>query len=728
MSAVQQREIYCVLACFFFVSSSLYAEDIRLTVIHSNDLYGQLTQRSGRGGMAARVGFIRKLLASENVVVLDAGNALGPNALSQFDEGATMCAAMNRAEYAAMVVGNQDLSLGWDVLEARQKEIVFPMLAANLVRKDGGTPPLPGYTMAEAGEVQVGIIGVLEPQVSTKINPGHLSGLKIVDPVPAVDSLAAVLRGKKAQCIVVLAHMDEANVLDLARRVKGVDLIVASGFHDLNRSSRVPSIIRLVNGLTIVITPSYGISIGRVVLHLSSDTRGNMKVVDVSAEQIPVDRAVEGDAETERLVNNLRQRYEQVANQRIGRIAGKTYRDQGRVVAGVMRRHLNGEVGIINRGGLGRVPSNRVLKVEHIDHLIPFDDRLVKMKLTGAQLLSIARRSQNAPREEMRLIFSGLEKNTINGRPIQKDEWYRVAVTEFLANGGDGYSAFRKGKNVVFTNIALRPLLVAVLRDTQTVLTSSDGEVPATNDIWHVHWRVKGAFNQNYIDGTALFYRKQKERVSFLSGKTNLAWHTRIDWQIVRDMEKRVFTLDQSLVFGQVGTTFGDLALSGDQLETDVIYRYRRKTVADPFVSAGYSTALREVEGQRPKLLRGSAGFQRRFGRRLTVRLGVRTQRDLAIDANDIGVEVNLDYRRSLGSGKLRSRLRSFTGFADRQVVSLENYNTLAFPLVGTLSLSVQQSNFLYRVNRIGNTPVEGIANRWNLTLGLVYDLGWKWY
>lgn len=89
---------------------------------------------------------------------------------------------------------------------------------------------------------------------------------------------------------------------------------------------------------------------------------------------------------------------------------------------------------------------------------------------------------------------------------------------------------------------------------------------------------------------------------------------------------------------------------------------------------------------------------------------------------------MNLDYRRSLGSGKLRSRLRSFTGFTDRHVVSLENYNTLTFPLVGTLSLSVQQSNFLYRVNKIRNTPVDGIANRWNLTLGLVYDLGWKWY
>ena len=728
MSAVPMRSFYFVLVGFLFFSSSLYAEDIRLTVIHSNDVSGQLMRRGDRGGMAARVGLIRKLQTSEPAIVLDAGDALGPNAMSRFDAGATMCAAMNRANYAAMTVGNHDLSLGWDVLETRQKEIDFPMLAANLVRKDGGKPPLPGYTLVKAGDVQAGIIGVLGPQVAHKINPGHLSGLRVGDPVKVVDSLAVVLRAKKAQCVIVLAHMDETSALNFAREVEGVDLVVAGGFSDLDRGLQVPGLIRLVNGLTLVVTPSNGVSIGRVELHLAPDTQGNMKVVDVSAEQIPVDRSVERDPEVEQLVNDLRQRYEQVANQRIGRIAGKTYRDQGRIVTGLMRRYLDGEVGIINRGGLGLVPSNRVLKVGHIDHLIPFDDRLVKMRLTGAQLLSIFRRSQNALGEDAQLIFSGLKKNTINGRPIQKNELYRVVVVEFLANGGDGYGEFRKGTDVVFTGMPLRQMVVYALRDTQAVLVPRKFATLRSDGIWHMNWTVKGAFNRNYIDGTTLAYRAERERVSFLSGRTSLAWNTTMNLMVVRDMGKQLLTLDQSLVIGQVGTAFDNLTRSEDQMETDLIYRYRTQSVADPFVLAGYSTALREVEGQRPRLLRGSMGFQRRFGRRLIVRLGARGQRDLAVDANDIGAEVYLDYRQSLGSGKLRSRLRSFTGFTDRHVVSLENYNSLAFPLVGELSLSVQQNNFLYRVNRIGNTPVDGIANRWNLTLGLVYDLGWKWY
>ena len=697
-------------------------------MIHSNDLYGQLIPKNGRGGLAARVGLIRKLQTSEPAIVLDAGDALGPNAMSRFDAGATMCAAMNRANYAAMAVGNHDLSLGWDVLAERQKETDFPMLAANLVRRDGGKPPLRGYTLVKVGDVQVGIIGVLGPEVAQRIDPGHLAGLRVGDPVKVVDSLAVVLREKKAQCVIILAHIDETSALNFAREVEGVDLVVAGGFSDLDRGLQVPGLIRLVNGLTLVVTPSNGMSVGRVVLHLSSDTQGDMKVVDVSAEQIPVDRSVASDPETERLINDLRQRYKKATEQRIGQISGKTHRDQGRVVTGVMRRYLNSEVGIINRGGLGLVPSNRVLKVGHIDHLIPFDDRLVKMRLTGAQLLSIFRRSQNALGEDARLIFSGLGKNTINGRPIQKDELYRVTVVEFLANGGDGYGEFRKGTDVVFTGMPLRQMVVYALRDTQAVLAPDDFTSLRSNGIWHMNWTVKGAFNRNYIDGTTLTYREQKERVSFLSGKTSLAWHTTMNLMVIRDMGKPVLTLEQSLAIGQVGTAFDNLTRSEDQLETDLIYRYRTQSVADPFVLAGYSTALSRVDGQRPKLLRGSMGFRRRFGRTFTIRLGVRGQRDLAIDATDLGLEVSLNYRRSLGSGNFRSRLRSFTGFTERHVVSLENYNSLTFPLVGALNLSVQQNNFLYRVDRIGNTPVDGIANRWDLTLGLVYDLGWKWY
>ena len=69
-----------------------------------------------------------------------------------------------------------------------------------------------------------------------------------------------------------------------------------------------------------------------------------------------------------------------------------------------------------------------------------------------------------------------------------------------------------------------------------------------------------------------------------------------------------------------------------------------------------------------------------------------------------------------------------FFGLTDRKVISIENYNTLSFPLAGSLSLSVRQNNFIYRVDKIRGVPVSGTAFRTDLTVGLAYGLDWKWF
>jgi hypothetical protein len=60
-------------------------------------------------------------------------------------------------------------------------------------------------------------------------------------------------------------------------------------------------------------------------------------------------------------------------------------------------------------------------------------------------------------------------------------------------------------------------------------------------------------------------------------------------------------------------------------------------------------------------------------------------------------------------------------------VVSIENYNTLTFPLLGDVRLNIRQNNFPYRVNRLGGVATEGVAVRTIITVGFAYGLNWKW-
>ena len=708
------------------------ADEAVLTVLHSNDVYGQLTRRDGQGGMAARVQIMRDLSQTGVVVVLDAGDALSPDPLSRFDGGATMVAAMRRAGVGALAVGNHDLSLGWEVLAARQAEAGFPFLAANLSRRDGRAPPLPGHVLLQAGDLKVGVLGVLAPGQGERIDPKIMEGLALTDPVRAADISARALREEGAACVIALVHMTETEALSFARRVADVDLVVAGGFDGLDRPDRVPGLVRLLNQTAVVTTPRYGLFLGRVDLRVRIDEDGRARVVGVSSEHIPIDASVAEDLETARMIADMERRYERVAGQRIGRIMAETVEAQGTIVAGLMRRHTRSEVGIVNQGGLVRVPPGQGLQVRDVDRFIRFDSHIANMTLTGEQLKAIAARSQRAGRPEARLIFVGFDpkEGAVNGRPVQNDERYRVATVGFLADGGDGYVEFRQGAGVAHTGISVRSLVVAALQDTSVALVIDDFSGRDHRGVWRANWGVEGAFNRNYIDGTTRAYRAERELVSFLSGETSVAWNASMVGVLAHARSRHLYLFENRVAFGQVGATFGDLDKSQDQVDADVTYSYRAPNwLANPFVSAGYSTAIASTDGQRPKLARGSTGFQKRFGGTLSARLGARAQRDFSADQSDLGVELGLDLRRSLGArGRLHSRMRSFLGLTDRRVVSLENYNTLNFPLAGSLSLAIRQNNFVYRVNKIRDVPMDGVAVRWDLTLGLVYDLGWKWY
>ena len=60
--------------------------------------------------MAARVHLIRAYREAGPTLVLDAGDAFGPNPLSGFDQGKTMVGLMREAGYTAMTPGNHEFT------------------------------------------------------------------------------------------------------------------------------------------------------------------------------------------------------------------------------------------------------------------------------------------------------------------------------------------------------------------------------------------------------------------------------------------------------------------------------------------------------------------------------------------------------------------------------------------------------------------------------------------
>ena len=197
----------------------------------------------------------------------------------------------------------------------------------------------------------------------------------------------------------------------------------------------------------------------------------------------------------------------------------------------------------------------------------------------------------------------------------------------------------------------------------------------------------------------------------------------------VYDHGKKIWLFENRAEFGQIGSTFGNLEKSSDSFESDLSFRYRVIDLnVDPFVSAGFSTSFRKNMKKRPLIIRSSLGFHRRIFPGMIGRIGGRAQRDFLVQKTDLGLVISIEGHYNIGPrGRLKSKTKSFWGFTDRRVVSIENYNAVLFPLIGSLSLSIRQNNFIYQVSQIGGLNISGNAFRSDLTIGFVYGSNWKW-
>jgi len=680
---------------------------------------------------------IRQLTEGHPSVVVDAGDALAPGTLATWDQGAVMASAMRRAGYTAMTPGNHDFSYGLEVLERRRFEAGMSLLAANVTTKGASQLTLEATRMVDAGGVKIGLFGILSPEVGRKMNPKLSVSLAFGDALASATEAVQSLRESGADYVVGLVHMSEQEAMDLAQKTDGLDLIVAGGYGAMDRASRVPHLTRLVNGVHVVTTPRSGPYVGLVEVRFEAvdgraDEAGDRSyyIDRVDADLVTVDESVPDDPTVGSLVQRLEMLYAAETGEVLGRIEGGTLGAQGQAIANLMRMHTKSEVGIVNLGAFRGAVKRDTLYLRDVDRFIRFDDTLVEMDLTGSQLKAIAKRSQGASAGG-KLALSGvdLKRMTVNDRPIQDNEPYRVVTVEFLAEGGDGYAGFKKGERIQRTGISVRSLTIAGLKAWGTLSATSFQDLDRRG-IWRSGWAIEGAFRRNYIDATTLDYRSQGERVSFLSGETSVAWNTASRFFLGHEVGQHVFLFENANDFGQIGNTFGDLETSTDRMDADLTYRYRiRNLKIDPFASAGISTAFHKEDDKRPFLLRMSAGFQFQAFRGAVIRFAGRAQRDYSNDEDDYGAEIGMTYQTQFRDGiRFRSDFKSFFGLSNRKVVSIENYNTLSVPLVSGLSLYVRQNNFAYRVNLIKDLPQTGTAVRTDLTVGFSYALDWKWF
>jgi 2',3'-cyclic-nucleotide 2'-phosphodiesterase (5'-nucleotidase family) len=123
------------------------------------------------------------------------------------------------------------------------------------------------------------------------------------------------------------------------------------------------------------------------------------------------------------------------------------------------------DVAVFNKGGLRNSLPKGNITVGNIFELMPFDNELVLLQLSGKQFADMMYKiidKGGIPIGGFRMTIKGtkFENVTVNGEPFDESKNYWVITSDYLANGGDSYVFFKNALYRKNLNLLLRDIII----------------------------------------------------------------------------------------------------------------------------------------------------------------------------------------------------------------------------------------------------------------------------
>lgn len=128
------------------------------------------------------------------------------------------------------------------------------------------------------------------------------------------------------------------------------------------------------------------------------------------------------------------------------------------------------DVAYVNYGGLRSSLPKGNITVERIFELMPFENEIVLVKMTGQSITLMAEKIAGRGGEGVAGMKLGIRGGKVSSltteeKPIDPTAYYWVVTNDYVANGGDQMSMFLNPVERINTSIKIRDLLILALGD-----------------------------------------------------------------------------------------------------------------------------------------------------------------------------------------------------------------------------------------------------------------------
>ncbi|MGE7390968.1 bifunctional metallophosphatase/5'-nucleotidase [Streptomyces sp. NPDC004126] len=386
----------------------------------------------------------------------------------------------------------------------------FQYLAANVTDEKTKRPLMSPTFIWKKGEVKIGFIGVTLEGTPDVVSAEGVKGLKFGDEVETINKYAAELNKQGVKSIVALIHEGglPANgaynydcdvpgagagisgaIVDIAKNVDPkVDALVTGHTHQAY-SCNIPD--PAGNPRTVTSAASYGRLFTDTTLTYDRATKDIVRTPALSPK--PVNKLVGREqpkaADMSELITRWKALAAPVANRPMGYISAdipgrgseSPEKPLGDLIADAQLEATapadkgGAQLAIMNPGGIradlaykaAGDEGDGVVTYGESYTVQPFNNLMNVVDLTGAQLITALQQqvsgTVNGPNPKILQVSKGftytldmtktgadrivVDSVKLNGAAIDPAKTYRVAMNEFLAGGGDGFTVLKEHKN-----------------------------------------------------------------------------------------------------------------------------------------------------------------------------------------------------------------------------------------------------------------------------------------
>lgn len=509
---------------------------LKIVTIFTNDIHGGIDRSEasfinpdfppmlGGGAVAGRYIMLKRAEARKKdwaFLLIDAGDFYQGTPLGTLSEGEAVIQYMNTVGYDVLTVGNHDFDHGWKNLKHLAEIADFPFLAANLYRESTGelVDFVEPYIIKEFQGIKVGIIGATISTTPSMSFPEHVEDLKFQNEVTALRKYLPEVKKQGVNFIIFLTHSwlaydPQAGYREMLEKVRKGETLTDYGSSAQEIAHRVAGIDVIFSGHLhkgfyepwedpthhTLIFQNYanGGNLGHVNFYVHRQT-GTLAGYDYVSDDGAIFTLFEDDfwpdPDIAKQIDAWVAKAEAGFDEVIGKTTGLLMRANqgesplGNLVVDAMRSAVRADVSFSNYGGVRADINSGPITPRMVFDVMPFGNRIVVINISGELLKKLVEDRVRGTSRGMlvggaRLVIdrrkpdgSRVVEFSIDGQALAADRSYRLAVSDYLAEGNSGYERLTEipASEMNPTGILVRRAIIDYIKAHSPIKPHTDG-------------------------------------------------------------------------------------------------------------------------------------------------------------------------------------------------------------------------------------------------------------